>query len=63
MIDPIQVSVVIPIFNEELVLHEFYPRLKKEAESWGKSYELLFVDDGSTDNSFELMSEWKKKRF
>ena len=60
-IDPLQVSVVIPIFNEELVLHEFYPRLKKEAESWGKSYELLFVDDGSTDNSFELMSEWKKK--
>jgi undecaprenyl-phosphate 4-deoxy-4-formamido-L-arabinose transferase len=60
-IDPLQVSVVIPILNEELVLHEFYPRLKKEAESWGKSYELLFVDDGSTDNSFELMSEWKKK--
>ena len=61
MIDPLQVSVVIPMFNEELVLHEFYPRLKKEAESWGKSYELLFVDDGSTDNSFELMCEWKKK--
>ena len=60
MIDPLQVSVVIPMFNEELVLHEFYPRLKKEAESWGKSYELLFVDDGSTDNSFELMCEWKK---
>jgi undecaprenyl-phosphate 4-deoxy-4-formamido-L-arabinose transferase len=60
MIDPLQVSVVIPVFNEELVLHEFYPRLKKEAESWGKSYELLFVDDGSTDNSFELMCEWKK---
>ena len=61
MIDPLQVSVVIPVFNEELVLHEFYPRLKKEAESWGKSYELLFVDDGSTDNSFELICEWKKK--
>ena len=61
MIDSLQVSVVIPMFNEELVLHEFYPRLKKEAESWGKSYELLFVDDGSTDNSFELMCEWKKK--
>jgi glycosyltransferase involved in cell wall biosynthesis len=61
MIDPLQVSVVIPMFNEELVLREFYPRLKKEAESWGKSYELLFVDDGSTDNSFELMCEWKKK--
>ena len=61
MIDSLQVSVVIPMFNEERVLHEFYPRLKKEAESWGKSYELLFVDDGSTDNSFELMCEWKKK--
>jgi undecaprenyl-phosphate 4-deoxy-4-formamido-L-arabinose transferase len=61
MIDSLQVSVVIPMFNEEGVLHEFYPRLKKEAESWGKSYELLFVDDGSTDNSFELMCEWEKK--
>jgi len=60
MIDSLQVSVVIPVFNEELVLQEFYPRLKKEAESWGKSYELLFVDDGSTDNSFELICKWKK---
>ena len=60
MMDSLQVSVVIPVFNEELVLHEFYPRLKKEAESWGKSYELLFVDDGSTDNSFELICKWKK---
>jgi len=60
MIDSLQVSVVIPVFNEELVLHEFYPRLKKEAENWGKSYELLFVDDGSTDNSFELICKWKK---
>ena len=60
MIDSLQVSVVIPVFNEELVLHEFYPRLKKEAESWGKSYELLFVDDGSTDKSFKLICEWKK---
>jgi len=60
MIASLQVSVVIPVFNEELVLHEFYPRLKKEAENWGKSYELLFVDDGSTDNSFELICKWKK---
>ena len=60
MMDSLQVSVVIPVFNEELVLHEFYPRLKKEAESWGKSYELLFVDDGSSDNSFELICKWKK---
>ena len=60
MIGSLQVSVVIPVFNEEPVLKEFYPRLKKEAESWDKSYELLFVDDGSTDNSFELISEWKK---
>ena len=60
MIDSLQVSVVIPVFNEELVLHEFYPRLKKEAESWDKSYELLFVDDGSTDNSFDLICKWKK---
>ena len=60
MMDSLQVSVVIPVFNEELVLHEFYPRLKKEAESWGKSYELLFVDDGSSDNSFKLICKWKK---
>ena len=60
MIDSLQVSVIITVFNEELVLHEFYPRLKKEAENWDKSYELLFVDDGSTDNSFALICKWKK---
>jgi len=58
--DSLQVSVVIPVFNEELVLRKFYSRLKKEAEGWNKSYELLFVDDGSTDRSFDLICEWKK---
>ena len=61
MINSLQVSVVVPVFNEERILREFYSRLKKEAESWGRSYELLFIDDGSTDKSFELICEWKKK--
>ncbi|MCH8157104.1 MAG: glycosyltransferase family 2 protein [Nitrospinae bacterium] len=59
MKDSVEVSVVIPVYNEELVLREFYPRLKKEADGWGRSYELVFVDDGSTDGSFELIREWK----
>lgn len=44
-------SVVVPLLNEEEVLDEAYRRIKEEMEALGESYEILFVDDGSTDGS------------
>lgn len=48
-------SVVIPLFNEARNLPELYRRLKDTLESLSASYETILVDDGSTDNSFELL--------
>ncbi|MEE9258136.1 MAG: glycosyltransferase family 2 protein [Nitrospinaceae bacterium] len=61
MPDSVEVSIVIPVFNEEAVLTEFYPRLKKAAEGLGKPYELLFVDDGSTDGTFGILKGFKEE--
>lgn len=49
-------SVVIPLFNEEAVLDTTYRRLKEQLDRLGESYEILFVDDGSTDRSRETLA-------
>ncbi|WP_425464909.1 glycosyltransferase family 2 protein [Paenibacillus dokdonensis] len=51
----VRYSVVIPVYNEEEVIHETYGRLKNVMDSTGASYELLFVNDGSRDRTAELI--------
>jgi len=50
-------SVVIPLFNEAESLRELSTQLKKALDALGLDYEVLFVDDGSTDNSFKVLRE------
>src|SRR6267142_2443645 len=49
-------SIVIPVHNEEPSLLPLYDRLTSVLESLQKPYEILFVDDASTDRSFELLA-------
>jgi glycosyltransferase involved in cell wall biosynthesis len=49
-------SIVIPVHNEEPSLLPLYDRLTAVLESLQKPYEILFVDDASTDRSFELLA-------
>src|SRR5204863_91316 len=49
-------SIVIPLHNEEPSLLPLYDRLTAVLESLQKQYEILFVDDASTDRSFELLA-------
>lgn len=49
-------SVVIPVHNEEPSLLPLYDRLTRVMEALSKPYEILFVDDASTDRSFELLA-------
>lgn len=49
-------SVVVPAFNEQEVLPISYPRLKKVMDSLGR-YELIFVNDGSRDDTLELLKK------
>lgn len=52
---PVDVSVVVPVFNEEEVLHSTYERLKGVMDELGNPYELLFVNDGSTDRTGAIL--------
>lgn len=52
----IRYSIVVPVFNEELVVEESYKRLKQVMDSTNEPYELIFVNDGSRDKTAELVS-------
>ena len=54
-------SLVIPIFNEEKLVDELVKRTVSSIESFTPHYELILVDDGSTDQSLEKMLLWQKK--
>ncbi len=47
----IEISVVVPIYNEEKVVNELYERLKNAVTQLSMNYELIFVNDGSKDRS------------
>lgn len=49
------ISVVIPVFNEEACLPELFARLYDTLDRMGESYECIFVDDGSRDRSVALL--------
>jgi glycosyltransferase involved in cell wall biosynthesis len=52
----IELSVVIPIMNEAPNLVELHREVTASLEPWGRSYEVIIVDDGSTDDSFQTLS-------
>ncbi|MGD2155891.1 MAG: glycosyltransferase family 2 protein [Anaerolineales bacterium] len=54
-------SVVAPIYNEIQNMPEFYRRVREVLESTGESWELVLVDDGSTDGSVDLLYELEEK--
>lgn len=50
-------SIIIPIYNEEETIKTLYNRLINVSYSWNEDFELIFVNDGSTDSSLALLSD------
>lgn len=50
-------SVVVPLFNEQENVPQLYVKIIDVMDSIGESYEIVFVDDGSKDGTFRLLSE------
>lgn len=48
-------SIVVPLYNEELVINTSYRRLKKVMDTTKEKYEILFVNDGSKDNTRKIV--------
>ena len=55
------ISVVIPLLNEKESLRELTDSLKDVMKSYNFSYEIIFIDDGSTDNSWDIIEELSSK--
>lgn len=56
-----QISIVIPLLNEEESLTELYNWIASVMQSNSYSYEIIFIDDGSTDGSWKIISALAKK--
>jgi glycosyltransferase involved in cell wall biosynthesis len=50
-------SVVIPVMNEEENVPHLHKAINDAMQAWGRSYEIVIVDDGSTDRTFPLLQE------
>lgn len=55
------ISVVVPLFNEEESLPELHAWIQRVMQEHGFSYEIVFVDDGSTDGSWETITRLQEK--
>ena len=57
----IMISVVIPMYNEAEGVNTLYNRLINCAKTWGEDFEVVIVNDGSTDKTFELCKALTEK--
>lgn len=57
-----QLSVVIPVYNEELNLPTLFARIYPVLDALGRSYEIIFTNDGSADRSFALLQAQHEAR-
>src|SRR5436853_2227515 len=56
-VTPMQYSVVIPLYNEEQSIRPLYLRIVEAMHEISESYEIVFVDDGSRDRTFNILTE------
>ena len=52
-----EISIIIPVFDEQGSLRELHSKLTRVLGGMNRSYELIFVDDGSRDTSLDILSE------
>ncbi|MEN9734170.1 MAG: hypothetical protein RLZ45_2165 [Verrucomicrobiota bacterium] len=55
------ISVIVPCYNEEEVLPALFERLGAAAASWGMDFEVICVNDGSRDRTWELLKEQHRR--
>ena len=57
----IKYSIVVPVFNEEQALPLFYERIIPVMDKTNETYEIIFVNDGSKDNTYNILVDLAKK--
>ena len=57
----VDISVVVPLYNEDESLPELYAWIERVMNANGFSFEVIFVNDGSTDRSWEVIEELQQR--
>src|SRR5215469_2819646 len=57
IIEPIRYSIVIPLYNEEHSVRTLYSRIVEAMEEFDDPYQIIFVDDGSRDRTYDVVSD------
>lgn len=57
----VELSIIVPCYNEEEVVELFYNEVKKNIDDMNESYEIIFVNDGSKDNTLNIVKEISQK--
>jgi undecaprenyl-phosphate 4-deoxy-4-formamido-L-arabinose transferase len=57
-----EISVIIPVYNEEAVLPKLFERLYGALDQTGETYEVIFVNDGSRDRSAQMLADQFRQR-
>ncbi len=60
IVTEVQYSVIIPVFNSEKSLEELFERIERFFKKLNCSFEVVFVDDGSRDKSWEILKKLKQ---
>ena len=55
-------SIVVPVYNEEENVRPLFEKIQAVCETIGETYEVLFIDDGSRDKTFSMLSELSKQK-
>lgn len=55
-------SIVIPVHNEQEILALLFERLTKALDAYGRSYEVILINDGSKDNSAAMLDAFQQRR-
>ena len=57
----IEISIIAPLYNEEASVELLYNKIKEAAIKTGKVFEIIFVDDGSSDNTLDVAAALAQK--
>jgi glycosyltransferase involved in cell wall biosynthesis len=57
VIEPIRYSIIVPLYNEEENIHPLYARIVRAMLEVPGSYQIIFIDDGSRDSTYAILSE------